>query len=296
MSGKRIFLALALTAGVVFSVSGAAKDTVVESMWASGPVAIDGGAQEWGESTPVIDESSRAEYALRNDGENLYIIMVFRSPARGQRARVYPKSTIDYTGIKIYFGAAGKKSKSYGIHFLKKQITADALIASLEKKGQVLTEERKEEIRKQPTYPIYSETVISPKNAVAPTDPAITTEPPMFRTSAQGPVAIYEFRIPLKRINHLGAVGADPGQSVMLGFEWGGMTAQIMRDMMAGRSDRSVSAGDRGVSSDSGFSDSSGEGGGNISGMGGGVGELNRNPEYAKHSFWISAKLATKGS
>jgi hypothetical protein len=286
MTGKRVFLSLAMTAGMVFSISGAVKNKVVESMWAPLPVVIDGSVQEWADSTPVIDEASKAEYALRNDGQNLYIILVFKTPISA--------STVDFTGIKIYFGAEGKKSKNFGILFLKKQITADGLIASLEKKGEALTEERKAEIRKQPTYPIFSETVISPKTAVAPTDPAIKTDPPIFRAASQRRIAIYEFKIPLQRVNHLGAVGADPGQSVMLGFEWGGMTAQIMKDMMAGRADRSVSAGDRGVSSDSGFSDSSGDLGGDIRGMGSGVSELRRDARYKKYSFWIEAKLATK--
>jgi hypothetical protein len=36
-----------------------------------------------------------------------------------------------------------------------------------------------------------------------------------------------------------------------------------------------------------------GDEGGNIAGMGGGVGEMGRNPRYKKHNFWIEAKLAS---
>jgi hypothetical protein len=74
------------------------------------------------------------------------------------------------------------------------------------------------------------------------------------------------------------------------------MSAQIMRDMMAGRADKSVSAGERGRSSDSGFGDESRDD------AGGGIGagripasEYNRDPRYKKQSFWIEAKLAAKG-
>jgi len=63
--------------------------------------------------------------------------------------------------------------------------------------------------------------------------------------------------------------------------------------MMAGRADQSVAAADRGVSAEGGWRDSGGESGGEIRGMGGGVGEMGRNPRYQKHSFWIDAKLAS---
>lgn len=288
MTRKKTFLTLVLAALLVSSISGFSPEKVVESMWAPQPLTVDGVAQEWADSTPVIDDGSKVEYALRNDDRNLYIIMVFKNPMS--------MSTLDYTGMKIYFNTAGKKSKDTGILFLKKQLTVDGLIASLEKKGEVLTEERKAEIRKQKTYIIFSEDVISPKNAVAPSDPAIQTDAPIFRTMSQKRFAVYEFRIPLSRVNQLGGIGAEPGQSLAVGFEWGGMTNQIMRDMMAGRADRSVSAGERGRSSDSGFGDESRDD------AGGGIGagripasEFNRDPRYKKYAFWIQAKLATKG-
>ena len=299
MTRKKTFLSLVLAALLVFSASGFSPEKVVESMWAPQPLTIDGVAQEWDESTPVIDDGSKVEYALRNDGRNLYIIMVFRSPDPRLRSKVYPKSTLDYTGMKIYFTTGAKKSKEFGILFQKKQLTAEGLIANLQKNGPAPTEEQKAEIRKKSTHIIFSEEVIRPKKAAAPTDPAVNTDPPIFRAIDidKGRLAVCEFRIPLSRINQLGGIGAEPGQSILLGFEWGGMTAQIMRDMMAGRADGSVSASDRGVSSDSGFSGSGGgdEAGGEIRGMGSGVGEMNRDSRYKKQSFWIEAKLAIKG-
>lgn len=285
MSRKPMALSMALAAFVVLAAPGLAAGQSVESLWASGPMTIDGVAQEWADSTPIIEEDSRVEYALRNDGRNLYIIMVFKNP-------LY-KSTLDYTGMKIFFTTGPKKSKDYGILFQKKQYTADALIANLEKRGQVLPEEQKAEIRKKPTHIVFSEEVIKPKKAASPTEAAGEADPPMFRAVDlnKGRVSVHEFRLPLSRI------GAEPGQQILLGFDWGGMTAQIMRDMMAGRADRSVSAGDRGVTSDSGFGDaeSGTEGSGGFGGTGGGVGEMNRDPRYKKHTFWIGAKLAAKG-
>jgi hypothetical protein len=282
-------MALALTlAGLALGAAPAfSTDEVVESLWASLPMTIDGVAQEWSESTPIIDKDSRVEYALRNDGRNLYVIMVFKNP-------MY-KSTLDYTGMKIYFTTGPKKSKEYGILFQKKLYTAAALIANMEKRGQVLNEQQKAEIRKKETHIVFTEEVLKPKKAVAPAEAGAESDPPIFRTIEKGPLAVCEFRIPLNRVNQLGGIDAKPGQAIQLGFEWGGMNAQIMKDMMAGRADGSVSAKDRGVSTEGGWRDSSGEEGGNIAGMGSGVGELSRDPRYKKHAFWIAAKLATEG-
>lgn len=290
MTIRRSLAALAGAALIALSIPAAAADKVVESMWASGPMTIDGVAQEWDESTPIVDPGSKVEYALRNDGRNLYIIMVFRTPPPTVRAKIFPKSTLDYTGMRVFFATGAKKSKDTGLLFQKKQYTADALIASLEKQGRPLTEAQKAEIRKKPTHIVFTEEVIKPKKALATTDTAAEAEPPVFRAIEKGPLAVCEFRIPLSR------VGAEPGQTVKLGFEWGGMTAQILRDMMAGRADQSVSAGDGGVRSDSGFGDaeSGTEGAGGFGSTGGGVGEMGRNPRYAKHAFWVEAKLAAQ--
>mgnify|MGYP000334554128 CR=1 FL=1 len=240
MTIRRTALGMTAAALVVLAIPAAAADEVVESMWAATPVTIDAGPQEWDQSTPIIDSGSKVEYALRNDGRNLYIIMVFRNPERGVRASVYPKSTLDYTGMKIYFTTGTKKSKDYGVLFQKKQYTPDALIASMEKQGRVLTDAQKDEIRKKETHIVFSEELIKPKKAEA--EPLVDADPPAFRTVDSPALTVGEFRIPLALI------GVQPGQDVKLGFDWGGMTNQILRDMMAGRADQSVAASDRGIS------------------------------------------------
>jgi hypothetical protein len=295
---KRTLFAIMVVAvaGALAAGSAAPADEKIQSTWQSAPLTVDGVAQEWDSSEPIIDEGSNVQYALRNDGRNLYIIMVFRSPERGARTRIFPKSTLDYTGMKIYFTAGTKKSKDYGILFQKKEYTAEALIANREKRGQALSEAEKAEIRKKPTHIVYTEEVIKPKKDAAAGSGAVESDQPMYRQIDKGPLTVCEFRIPLNRVNALGGIDAKPGQEIMLGFEWGGMTQQILRDMMAGRSDSSVSARDSGSAMQAGLADSmaGGDAGGEIRGMGGGVGEMGRNPRYQKHAFWISAKLAAE--
>lgn len=296
MSRKAIAFIAVLAVSALLAAPGPAEGQVIESLWQSAPMTIDGVAQEWETSEPVFDDGSQVQYALRNDGKNIYVIMVFRSPDPRTRAKVFPKSTLDYTGMKIYFTTGAKKSKDYGILFQKKEYTADALIASMEKRGPALSEAQKAEIRKKPTHIVFTEEIIKPKSAAAPAEPASGSEPPMFRAVDKGPLAVYEFRIPLNRVKELGGIDAQPGQAIKLGFEWGGMTSQILRDMMAGRADQSVGASDRATEFRACTADSlAGGEGGDISGMGGGVGEMGRNPRYKKQAFWIDAKLAAGG-
>ncbi|NTU51441.1 MAG: hypothetical protein HGA94_03265, partial [Candidatus Aminicenantes bacterium] len=164
MKRKHLTFLAILAACSLLAILGLAADKVIESLWQSGPMTIDGVAQEWETSEPIFDEGSQVQYALRNDGRNLYIIMVFRTPDRASRSRIYPKSTLDYTGMRIYFTTGDKKAKDFGILFQKKQYTADALIANMEKRGQVVSEAEKAEIRKKPTHIVFSEEIIKPKN------------------------------------------------------------------------------------------------------------------------------------
>jgi hypothetical protein len=288
----------ALAVSMLLAAPGPAEGQVIESLWQSGPMTIDGVAQEWETSPAVFDDGSKVQYALRNDGRNLYIIMVFRAPESRGRNTIYPKSTLDYTGMRIFFTTGAKKSKDYGILFQKKEYTANALIANMEKRGQTVSEAQKAEIRKKDKHLIFTEEVIKPKKAGAPGGEAVDSEAPMFRAVEKGPLAVHEFRIPLNRVPELGGINAQPGQEILIGFEWGGMTNQILRDMMAGRADGSVSARDSGsqVSASGTITADSMAGGesGDIRGMGGGVGEMGRDPRYKKHSFWISAKLAAE--
>lgn len=270
MSVKRSMI-LTLIALAVVAVPAPAKDEAVQSLWTSAPVKIDGLAQEWNDATPIFDKNSGAQYALKNDGHDLYIVMVLRG-----------ESTIKYTGMKIFASAAAEKRTDVGILFIQKNMTADELIASLEKKGQTLTEDQKAEIRKRPTHPVFLEEPILPKGAPA---PAGQLEPAQFRSmEGKGSAAVYEFKIPLSRI----AGGpVQPGADIKLGFEWGGMTKEIRKNIMADRAASGAVARQGEV--DISVRDDSGEGGG-----GGPDFSFNRDPRYKKHAFRIEVKLAAQ--
>jgi len=276
---KWTLFSLILVAVTVLAVPVSPKDTVVESQWAAAPVKIGGLEQDWQDSTFLTDGGSKAQYALKNDGKNLYIIFRFKDPMS--------PSTIEFTGLKVFFNTEGKKSTDLGIHFAKKRVTADTLIAYMEKKGETLTDARKAEIRKQSEYILFAADVIDVKKVPAPSDPAVQTDPPLFSAKFEDRVPVYEFRIPLSRTNQPGGLGSEPGKTVKLGFEWGGLTQEILRDMMAAQSARAgMMSQDAGMELHANDTDSS-------RGMRAG-GEYHRDPRTRFHSFWIDVKLATQ--
>jgi hypothetical protein len=275
MTVKRCAFGLIIAALIGVSLPAAAKDTVVDSVWAAAPVNVDGAIADWNDVTPATDKGSGGKYALKNDGKDLYIVIVLGDEVA--------RSTIQYTGMKIYLTAGPKKTKDAGVLFLQKTLTPDELIASLEKKGETVTEEKKTEIRKQKSYTVFVEEPLDPKKSDL--GDAAKPEPALFRSTMRGPAGIYEFKIPLSRIEG----GAAPGAMIKVGFEWGGMTKEIMKNLMAGRASMSTSARQSQGSSDSGFSDQSGEGGYD----GPDFSSMAHDKRNSKHSFWIDTRLAS---
>jgi hypothetical protein len=273
----RAIWALLILAAAALATPAFPKDAVIDSSWASAPIKVDGLAQDWQNVPMLTDKDSKAEYAFANDGRNLYIIFVFKTPEAA--------STIEATGLKVFFDAGDKKSKDLGVHFLKKTLTADALIANLEKQGETLTEARKAELRQKKDYILFEAEVINPKKVAAPTDPAVKNEPPVFHAvRAQGQGLVYECRIPLDRTNEPGGIGAQPGQTIKLGFDWGGLTAEMKRAMMApsGLSGARTTAGDNLANPRNDEARDSGA-------------VLRHDPKSREHAFWIDLKLAAQG-
>jgi hypothetical protein len=282
MLKKGIVFTLALTMVAALAGSGWAKDAVVESQWAPAPVRIDGADQDWQGITLLTDEGSKAQYAVRNDGRDLYLVFVFPD--------MMSATTIDITGMKIYFNVDGKKKKDLGLHFFKKLVTGEQLIAAMEQRGEALTEERKAQILKGKGYYLFETEVINNKKVPSPSDPSIKTDAPTFRYAPKQRALVYEFRIPLSRTNQPGGIGIEPGQSVMLGFEWGGITPQIMREMMA-----RASASGGTTREDAGLSGSLASTRDSADSLSSGS-NYYRDPRSRLHSFWIDVKLAGSGS
>ena len=228
---KRIFRSSIPWMGALLCLYSAAwtADTAVQSRWAAEPFRIDGQVTEWSQHVMSLQKNLGIEYAVSNDAANLYVLVVFRDPQY--------LSSIEMTGITLYFSPAGRKQKDVGVRFKRINATADELIGRLEKQGQTLSEEKKAEIKAKPVYFLFEADAINRKGDVIPLPEAEgDAEPPIFRLSkSAGGALVYEFRAPLvSRKIHPAGVGSGPGESIKLGFEWGGMTKEMRAAAMGG--------------------------------------------------------------
>ena len=140
------------------------------------------------------------------------------------------------TGMTVYASTSGKKDKDWGVRFLKKTVTGEQLIEYMEKMGQPLTEERKQEIKDRPQLILFTATAINKKGEeIFPAGPVQDIDQPGFRVGRGENSVVYEFRIPLvSRDVHPAGIGTEPGKDIKIGFEWGGLTKE-MREAMRGR-------------------------------------------------------------
>jgi len=202
-------------------------ENAVQSKWASSPLHIDGKNEEWLEDSMSFEKSVAVEYAFRNDDRNLYVLFIFKDPKF--------LSSIEMTGITLYFNTLGKKSKDYGVKFVRKMVNGDQLIARLESQGFALTEEKKQEIKAKPQYVIFDAAAVNKKGEeIPPAGAHQGIDLPGFMIMIQQDLVSYELRIPLaSRELHPAGIGAEPGKDIKVGFEWGGMTKE-MREKMKG--------------------------------------------------------------
>jgi hypothetical protein len=277
---NRIFRSSLHWIGAVLCLFSAAwpADTAVQSRWAAEPFRIDGQTTEWSQHVMSLQKNLGVEYAISNDSANLYVLVVFRDPQY--------LSSIEMTGITLYFSPAGKKQKDVGVRFRRINATADELIGRLERQGQTLTEGKKAEIKAKPVYFLFEVDAINKKGEIIPLPEAEGgAEPPVFRLSkSAGGALVYEFRAPLASRNiHPAGVGSGPGESIKLGFEWGGMTKEMRAAAMSGEKGPDLSK----VSTEDARGERNPDEGAAPSPS---LARARQGPK--QHSFWVDLKLA----
>ncbi|MFQ6070627.1 MAG: hypothetical protein ACE5LC_08910 [Candidatus Aminicenantales bacterium] len=220
-----IFLSITLAAVLVFPLF-ASEEVAVNSVWIEEPVKVDGSESDWQSVKLFLQEKAEVEFAFKNDSRNLYIIFIFDNPKK--------MSSIDRTGMTLWFDTQGTKKKTYGIRFQRKMIPTPTYIALLEKQMGPLPPQMKAQLQQKKAHLVYHNQVIDKKNEQA----IMTTGPtaPQFKTKRGKEIAVYEFRIPLgKKEGHVVGIGTEPGKRVNVGFEWGGITKEMKDEMMKRR-------------------------------------------------------------
>jgi len=217
---KLVFIAILITGAAVRAAAvAAAKDDPVQSVWTAAVPTIDGQDADWTNPVFVEIDDGSVGYSFANDGRNLYILMMIRNPDY--------KSTIDHSGVTLYFNAEGKKKKNYGILFKKIVIKPDEYIALLEKQGPV-SDEQKAGLRTKLGFYLYHHEVLGKKGVEVPAPDG--AQPAAFKFAPKGGILVYEFLIPLQRSAETQAgVGAVPGRNVVVGIEYGGLTDEMLK-------------------------------------------------------------------
>jgi hypothetical protein len=229
MIRNKLILGLIQVAALsLFAMTVLPAENTVQSTWTASPLQIDGQSQDWTGDAATTEKGVGVDYAFRNDGRDLYVLLIFKDPKS--------LSSIDRTGITVYASTLGKKDKDWGVKFLKKTINGAQLIEYMEKMGQPLSEERKEELKDKPQFIVFEATAVNKKGEeIFPAGPVQNIDLPGFRIGRQENMVLYEFRIPLaSREIHPAGIGTEPGKDIKIGFEWGGLTKE-MREAMRGR-------------------------------------------------------------
>ena len=272
----------ALILGSAAAFAAAPPQSAVASAWAAEPPVVDGLTKDW-EGVPLVDGKANAvSYAFRNDGDSLYVLLVIRDPKY--------RSTIEGTGVRLYIDGKGGKSKDYAILFKKQRLGPEEYIAHLEKQGPV-SEDDKAGIRRKAGFFLYHHQVLDRKGKPVQELSEAAARPAVFKYASEGPVVAYEFSVPLARGSESASgVGAGPGASVGIGFEWGGETEE-MRKAAAKRLREGANTANEQIGDGMAGTGGLGSGGGGGRGM---PGRSGASPK--KYSFWATVKLAASGS
>ncbi|MBN2345772.1 MAG: hypothetical protein JXO51_05220, partial [Candidatus Aminicenantes bacterium] len=199
----------------------AAKTAPVESRWQKAPLQLDGDIGDWEAPFFHGEKSVQVDYAFGNNAENLYLIFVFKE------ARYL--SSLAQTGLTVWFNDEGKKKKKLGVRLEKKTLSAAEVIAVMEKQSGPLPEGRKSEILSKPTYLVNQFVAVDGGNDDV--SGRIFPQPPLpeFTASELSGRVAFEVRIPIGPGNGLGLAA---GKTVMVGFEWGGLTKEMRRQRL----------------------------------------------------------------
>jgi hypothetical protein len=284
ISFAKVLLLIFMT--LIVSLAGISKKKIIDSNWTDSPLKIDGFDKDWADGAFNFKKKVQADYAFKNDAEYLYVLFKFKD--------LKYLSSIQTTGMTMWFNTEGKDKKHYGLKFMRKEISVDEYIALLEQKQGKISEEEKNELYSNTSYFIADIKIIN-KKSKSPSQGSENADrkPAKYNVKVQDNGVIYEFKIPLDRKTDLApGIGTEPGKIIKVRFEWGGITAEMRKAWIKNR----ASGAKTEVGPPSKIESESGRGGGTSASPSSstqGTGSLTTlRMMNKKYSFWVDVRLA----
>lgn len=198
-----------------------AQVQVTQSSLAAAAVMTDGRAGEWRDTAGVRDLRSGVRLSFQNDGRDLYILIVFQKPEA--------RESLESTGLTIMAWTAAAKKLERGVLFLKRPVPADAYIRWHEGQGTFLSAAEKDKLKDAVRQDLCLAFAIGAGGSTyGPLRRLRESDPPEFGAAEDPDSVTYELKVPLAPPDVVpGGIGASPGETLRLSFEWGGKARKL---------------------------------------------------------------------
>ncbi len=277
---RKTFPSITIVALVAAIAAGGCSGSEIEvqSKWADSPVVVDGNPEDWAGFPMEYFEEAKVSVGLRNDEENLYIMLRFRDE---------PPANFLQHKVTLWLDKTGKKEKTFGIsygggmRFSQRPRQQDGFFGSLTSEQKEEFRRRQAEMQKMITV-LHKDTSVS---IVAKGEQGVI----VARTYQQG-FYCHEMAIPLQTKDAVSyAIGAAAGEAISAGVEMG-VSAEDRNRMMEERRSRPAGGEPGGGMAGGGRPPGGMPGGGRPgAGMRGGGRQM---PE--KQEMWLTVTLASK--
>lgn len=267
-------LIIAIAVALVVSAGGCGGGEIeTQSWWTDSTIVVDGKPEDWAGFPMDYFEEAKASLGLRNDAENLYILLRFRDePLTGFLQRQ----------VTLWIDKTGKKKKDFGIRYSG----SAALAHSFPREG--LTSEQKERFQHRESETQGTITVLEKEKSILIASSG--KQGPAVATTCQQGFYCHEVRIPLQKSDSIPyAVGATLGEEISIGAELGA-SREDLEEMMQERGGMPGEGTPGGGMPGGGMPGGRRTGGGGPGGGGpGGGGQM---PE--KQEIWLKVTLASR--
>jgi hypothetical protein len=198
-----------------------AQVPVTQSRPAAAAVRADGQAGEWRDTAGVRDLKSGVKLAFQNDGRDLYILIVFQKPEALE--------SLESTGLTILARTAAARKLERGVLFLKRTVPSETYIRWHEGQGTSLSTAEKEKLKNAVRQDLCLTFAIGARGSMyGPLRRLRESDPPEFGVTEDPDGLTYELKVPLALPGIVpGGIGASPGESVRISFEWGGKPRKL---------------------------------------------------------------------